>query len=55
MPYGSTHRKLIFDTKFIILEHSVDLLRILKHLYSNLGNNKINFSKKCFATWKYTL
>ena len=38
MPHGSTHRKLIFDTKFIFLERSADLIRILKHLYSNLSN-----------------
>ena len=26
MPHGSTHRKLMFDIKFIILEHSADLI-----------------------------
>ena len=26
MPHESTHRKLMFDIKFIILDHSADLL-----------------------------
>ena len=38
MSYDSTYRKLFFGIKFIFLEHSADLLRILKHLFSNLRN-----------------
>ena len=38
MPHDSTQRKLFFCIKFVFLEHSTELLRILKHLFSNLRN-----------------
>ena len=38
MPHDSTHRKLAFGIKFVFLEQSANLLRILKHLFSNLHN-----------------
>ena len=36
IPHDNAHYKVIFDIKFIFLEQSADLLRILKHLFSNL-------------------
>ena len=38
MSYDSTYRKLFFGIKFIFLEQSADLLRILKHSFYNLRN-----------------
>ena len=38
MPHDNTHRKLVFGIKFVFLEHSTELLRILNHLFSNLRN-----------------
>ena len=38
MPHDRTYRNLVFGIKFVFLEHSADLLRILKHLFSNLRN-----------------
>ena len=36
MPHDNSHYKVIFDIKFIFLEQSADLLRILKYIFSNL-------------------
>ena len=38
MPHDNSHCKLIFGIKFIFLEQSADLFRILKQLFSNLRN-----------------
>ena len=38
MRHDNAHYKVIFDIKFIFVDQSVDLLRILKHLFSNLRN-----------------
>ena len=40
MPQDNAHCKLIFDIKYIFLEQSADLLRILKHLFLNLRNER---------------
>ena len=38
MPHDRTYRNLVFGIKFIFLEQSADLLRILKHSFYNLRN-----------------
>ena len=43
MPYDNTDRKLVFGIKFVFLEHSANLLGILKHLFLIYVMNKIKF------------
>ena len=38
MAHDNAYCKLIFDIKYIFLEQSADLLRILKHIFLNLRN-----------------